>query len=109
MVRPAVFFLVLLCAMTDVDIAALAKLARLEISADEMSRLEKEIPSIISFVETIQKADVSAETKSPEHRNVMRADENPHESGVYTERLLKAAPAQKDNRVLVKQVVSRKK
>src|SRR3989344_8992593 len=92
-----------------VDIAALAKLARLEISADELAKLEKEIPDILRFVETIQKAATGKEEKSPEHRNVMRADENPHESGKYTKALLDAAPARAGNRIAVKQVISPKK
>ena len=91
-----------------VDVKALAELARLEVTDAELAKLEQEIPEILKFVETIQSANVSAEVKAPELRNVMRADENPHETGEYTERLLRAAPAQKDNRVVVKQVVSRK-
>jgi len=92
-----------------VDVVALAKLARLEVSDAELAKLEKEIPDILAFVETIQKAPVSKEVKAPALRNVMRADENPHESGVYTETLLKAAPTSEDNRIVVKQVISRKK
>jgi aspartyl/glutamyl-tRNA(Asn/Gln) amidotransferase C subunit len=92
----------------DVDIKALAKLARLELSAEETVKLEKEIPDILKFVETIQSADVPEEVKAPELRNVVRADENPHETGIYTERLVEAAPAHEGNRVVVKQVVSRK-
>ena len=92
-----------------VDIAALAKLARLEISDDEMTRLEKEIPAILHFVETIQKASTGKETNTPALRNVMRPDENPHEGGKYTKRLLDAAPARQGNRIAVKQVVSRNK
>ena len=95
--------------MTNVDIRALAALARLEISDEEVAKLEKEIPDILGFVETIQKADVSTEATAPILRNVMRADENPHESAEYTERLLKAAPAVEKDRIAVKQVVSRKK
>ena len=96
--------------MTDkVDIAALAKLARLEVSEAEMAKLEKEIPDILHFVETIQKADTGKETNSPALRNVMRADENPIESGEFTERLLDAAPARDGDRIAVKQVISRKK
>ena len=96
--------------MSDkVDIAALAKLARLEVSDAEIAKLEKEIPDILAFVETIQKADVSTEAKTDGLRNVMRADENPHESGKYTKTLLDAAPAREGNRVAVKQVISRKK
>ena len=92
-----------------VDVAALAKLARLEVPQDELAKLEKEIPDILSFVETIQKANVPAETKLPGLRNVMRADENPHESGAYTKKLLEAAPARDGDRIAVKQVISRKK
>lgn len=97
--------------MTDskVDIEALAKLARLEVSKAELAKLEKEISDILAFVETIQKAKVEASAHTPELRNVMRADENPHESGAYTEKLLDAAPAREGNRIAVKQVISRKK
>lgn len=97
--------------MTDitVDVAALAKLARLEISADELGKLEKEIPAILAFVETIQKADIGKEGSAPALRNVVRADENPHESGEYTEKLLGAAPARTGNRIAVKQVISRER
>ncbi len=91
-----------------VDVKALAQLARLEVAEEELATLEKEIPDILQFVETIQ--NVAGEVKStvPELRNVVRADENPHESGIYTKKLLDAAPAHKDNRIIVKQVVSRK-
>jgi len=96
--------------MTDtVDIAVLAKLARLEVGEKELAKLEKEIPNILAFVETIQKANVPSATTSPALHNVMRADENPHESGKYTEKLLEAAPARVGNRVAVKQVLSRTK
>ena len=96
-------------ASNGVNIAALARLARIEVSDTEISKLEKEIPDILAFVEIIQKADVSTEAKTDGLRNVMRADENPHESGKYTKTLLDAAPARMGNRVAVKQVVSRKK
>lgn len=93
-----------------VDIAALAKLARLEVSEAELAKLEQEIPAILHFVDTIQKANADAHpsTGSGLH-NVMRADENPHESGKYTKVLLDAAPAREGDRVAVKQVVSRSK
>lgn len=92
-----------------VDVAALAKLARLEVSDEELAKLEKEIPSILAFVETIQRASVGAEHKGEGLRNVMRADENPHESGIYTEKLLNAAPVREGDRIAVKQVLTRKK
>lgn len=94
--------------MIDVDIAALAKLARLEVGAEEMAQLENELPSILAFVDTIQKANPSIEVSVPTLRNVLRADEHPHESGAYTEALLAAAPAREGDRIVVKQVISRK-
>jgi|SRR3989344_941649 len=93
----------------QVDVSALAKLARLEVSDEEVARLEKEIPDILAFVEVIQKAHTGKEAEAPALRNVMRADENPHESGMYTEKLLAAAPAREGNRIAVKQVLSRNK
>lgn len=95
----------------NVDVAALAKLARLEISAGELVKLEKEIPSILAFIDTIQSASAKSSGMPKEAGlvNVMRMDENPHESGTYTEKLLSAAPVREGDRIAVKQVISRKK
>ncbi len=90
-----------------VDIATLAKLARLEVSESEAASLEKELPGILAFVETIQNAPVS-DDRITDHRNVLRKDENPHEGGMYSEDLLNAAPAREGDRIAVKQVISRK-
>jgi aspartyl-tRNA(Asn)/glutamyl-tRNA(Gln) amidotransferase subunit C len=91
-----------------VDVRALAQLARLEISDEEVAKLEKELPNILAFVEQVQKA--SAEAPAEEHalRNVMREDADPHESGLYTRKLLDAAPAQEKDQVVVKQVLRQK-
>jgi aspartyl/glutamyl-tRNA(Asn/Gln) amidotransferase C subunit len=90
-----------------VDVAALAKLAKLEVAADELARLKKEIPAILGFVETIQAVAAEATHESPAHCNVMRKDADPHESGLHTRVLLDAAPAQKDDQIAVKQVLSK--
>lgn len=94
--------------MGKVDIKGLAMLARLEVSDDELARLEREIPDILKFVETIQAVSGKDTAPSPSLINVMRADENSHEGGMYTEALLKAAPASAQNRIVVKQVLTRK-
>ena len=95
--------------MTNVDIRALASLARLDVSDAEIAKLEGELPAIIGFVEEIQNAATTKEASVPKLRNVVRADESPHESGMYTETLLSAAPNREGDRIAVKQVVSRKK
>lgn len=91
-----------------VDVRALAQLARMEVADAELEKLEKELPAILSFVETIQKAGISKIERKPLLCNVMREDTEPHESGIYTEKILAQAPAQKDGRLVVKQVISRK-
>ena len=91
----------------NVDVRALATLARLEVSDEELSKLESQIPDILSFVETIQKVSAEAPAAGPALTNVMREDANPHESGIYTEELLSAAPSRRGNYVAVKQVLSK--
>lgn len=92
-----------------VDVRALAALARIEVSDAELETLEREVPGILAFVETIQSVEVSKTEHNPTLRNVMREDREPHESGIYTEKLLEQAPVRKEDRVVVKQVISRKK
>ena len=95
-------------AMPKVDIRALAQLGRVDLSDEEVSKLESEIPSILAFVEKIQQADVSGVSLDTTLRNVTRADDNAHETGQYTEILLAEAPEREGDRIAVKQVVTRK-
>lgn len=92
-----------------VDVAALAKLARLEVSAEELTKLEAQIPQILDFVESIQGVVVEADAHDDAVRNVLRADENPYPAGEFSERLLAGAPARSGDFIAVKQVISRKK
>jgi aspartyl/glutamyl-tRNA(Asn/Gln) amidotransferase C subunit len=92
----------------SIDVKMLAQLARLEVSESEVKDLEKELPGILAFVETIQQVDVSGDIHGNDPRTVMREDMNPHEGGIYTEALLSAAPGRTKDHIVVKQVVSRK-
>lgn len=91
-----------------VDVKTLAELARLDVSASELERLEKQLPDILEFVRAIESAPTEGVTETPVLENVMRNDENPHESGIHTVELLSAAPQAKNGRVVVKQVISRR-
>lgn len=94
----------------DINIAALASLARLEVGDDELVTLASELPKILEFVEIIGRANESiADRTLPALRNVMRIDGPSHESGVHTHALLDAAPVVSDGYVEVKQVISRKR
>ena len=93
----------------SVNVKALADLARLEVQGDELERLEKQLPEILTFVQAIESAPTEGVEDVPVIKNVMRDDANAHESGLHTEELLKAAPQARNGRVVVRQVISRKK
>lgn len=96
-----------------VDVKALAEMTRMEVSDAELAKLEQEIPAILAFVDTIQSVSdselLALRSLGEVVRNVTRPDENPHETGLYTDDLLAGAPAREGNRIAVKQVISRKK
>ena len=88
------------------NIAALAALARIDIDEAEMKKLEAEIPMILSFAAKVQEvAGTAMVDTNPPHKNVMREDGNPHETGLYTEALLSAAPEREKGYVSVVQVL----
>lgn len=93
----------------EIDVQLLADMSRMDVTQAELEKLEKEIPDILAFVEAIQAVDVSGAEADTTIRNVTRPDTGAHEGGIYTERLIAAAPASEGNRILVKQVVSRGK
>lgn len=88
------------------DVEHLAGLARIAISDSEKELLRHDLEDILAYVSQVKEVgyDVGA-PEAGELRNVMRADGNPHESGMFTEDLLSAAPTREDNRVFVKKIL----
>lgn len=88
------------------DIEKLSELARIEMSQEEKEKILKDMDSILGFVNQIQEADVDiTEREAGEIRNIMRKDENPHESGEYTEDILKEAPKVRNEYIEVKKIL----
>lgn len=88
------------------DVEHLAGLARIAVSDEEKKILQHDLEEILAYVSQV--TEVVAEVGEPtagELRNVMRADSEPHESGVFTEDLLKQAPSREGNRVFVKKIL----
>lgn len=88
------------------DVEHLAGLARIEVSDSEKDLLRHDLEEILAYVSQVTK--VTAEIGVPEAgelRNVMRADAEPHESGMFTEIILSGAPVREGNRVLVKKIM----
>jgi len=88
------------------DIEKLADLARIEMSQEEKTKILGDMDSILGFIDQIQEAKVDiTERQAGLVRNIMREDENPHESGIYTEDILREVPKVRDGYVEVKKIL----
>ncbi|MBI5798781.1 MAG: Asp-tRNA(Asn)/Glu-tRNA(Gln) amidotransferase subunit GatC [Candidatus Yonathbacteria bacterium] len=88
------------------DVEHLAGLARIAVSDSEKEVLRHDLEEILAYVSQV--TEVTAELSAPtagELRNVMRADENPHEAGIFTEDILNQAPSREGNRISVKKIL----
>jgi aspartyl-tRNA(Asn)/glutamyl-tRNA(Gln) amidotransferase subunit C len=89
------------------DVEKLADLARIKLSEGEVSELQKELDTILSYVSEIQGVSVpDKEDFLDDHRNILREDKEPHESGVFTEVLLSQAPNREGDYIKVKKILS---
>ncbi|MDB5266607.1 MAG: glutamyl-tRNA(Gln) and/or aspartyl-tRNA(Asn) amidotransferase subunit [Parcubacteria group bacterium] len=93
--------------MNREEVLKLSTLVRIEISDSEAENLAKEFDSILGYVGEVKKAHAKAgsDKEKPALRNVMREDTNPHESGIYTEAILKEAPAREGDYIKVKKIL----
>ena len=88
------------------DIKKLAALARISLPPEEEEELARDVTSIVGYISLISEA--LGEHVGPEAeklRNVMREDIASHESSVYTEALLEAAPKREGNFIKVKKIL----
>lgn len=104
------------------DVEKLAALARITIPENEMEKVRTDIDAILAYVDQIKEAndlaagnsdgDKDAAALAGLHnyasvvKNVMREDGEPHESGKYTEALLKSAPKTSDGYIEVKKILN---
>ena len=94
-------------------VLALAKLARVEISDLEAESLSRDFDAILGYVSEIKSVatlDLSQPSSNLEEDkcgvyNVLRDDTNPHESGIYTEKILNEAPDKEDDYIRVKKIL----
>ena len=93
--------------ITVKEIEKLAALSRIKLGDDEKEGLRKDIDAILGYVGEIQKVSsvTGLEKKAGTLRNVMREDTSPHESGIFTEDIIKQAPAREGNYVKVKKIL----
>jgi len=96
--------------MNKEKVLNLAKLARIEIGDNEVENLTREFDAILGYVgevKEVEKFNKLDKFNKEEYliRNVMRDDASPHESGIYTEKILEQAPAREGNYIKVKRIL----
>ena len=98
--------------ITTEEIEKLATLSRLALSPKEKERMRSEFDPILAYIGAIQ--TISATSVERTHsliatHNVMREDAppagGPHESGIFTETLVSAAPRREGNYLKVKKIL----
>jgi aspartyl-tRNA(Asn)/glutamyl-tRNA(Gln) amidotransferase subunit C len=90
------------------DVKHIAKLARLGLSTDELSKIGKELSSIFDFFNELEQIDVS-DVKPTSHpyllENVTREDVAKKQSPETIDKLKESAPETKNRYVKVKAVL----
>ena len=87
------------------DVEKLAELARLELSTEEKNGLLQDMQGILTYVSQVENAPKSDISEEFTQRNIMREDENPHGSGIYTEAIIAQMPDSKDGFLKVKKIL----
>ena len=92
--------------ISEEDVKKLASLARIKLTPEEETKYAKDMESILGYVSQVTKAGKNkTEQVVSTHRNIFRDDNNPHESGIHSEELLKSAPHREQDYVKVKKIL----
>jgi aspartyl/glutamyl-tRNA(Asn/Gln) amidotransferase C subunit len=93
------------------DVQNIAKLARLGLSEKEIEKFQKDLSSILDYIETLKQANVSgveptfhASEDYLDKKNIMREDQAESESEQVVDKLIEAAPDKKERHIKVKAV-----
>jgi aspartyl-tRNA(Asn)/glutamyl-tRNA(Gln) amidotransferase subunit C len=90
------------------DVAHLATLARIQLSEDELTTLQGELSSIVSYVSTVTDIAGDAADTAPSlgaRHNVFRSDVVTNEPDEYTEVLLAELPHKEGRYMKVKKIL----
>jgi len=93
--------------ITKEDVQHIAKLARLSLTEKEIRKFQKELSSILDYIEKLKEVDISKTeptSHSIEVKNVTRSDEEKEKLKTKKEKLLELAPETKDGYLKVKSI-----
>lgn len=91
------------------EVKHIAKLARLELSAREIEKYQKELSSILDYIEKLKEVDVSKiepTSHALDIENVTREDKiESQKSKIKDQNLVEMAPDKKNNYIKVKSIL----
>jgi aspartyl-tRNA(Asn)/glutamyl-tRNA(Gln) amidotransferase subunit C len=93
--------------LTRDDVLQLARLARLDLTDEEVEAFKKELSAILEYVAQLDKADVAGlepTTQVTGLKNVMRKDEV-QDYGISRDDLLRLAPKTQDGQIKVNRMI----
>lgn len=92
------------------EVQKLAELSRLQVSAEEVERLQKDISSVLDYVAQVSKVESAAAQEVPLNHNVLRED-TPYGEGSLMlgkrEALLKAFPEREGDYNVVRKIIQK--
>ncbi len=94
------------------EVQRIAALARLELGENELEKYQKELSSILGYVEKLGEVSVNGvePTSHPGGlKNIFREDKESDKNEDVAERMLNSAPDKKDGYVKVKSILKRSK
>lgn len=94
--------------MDKAKVLDLAKLARIDLGDEEAENLTREFDAILGYVGEVKAVAISEYPNKLENvgvSNVMREDKEPHESGLYSKKILEQAPAREGDYIKVKKIL----
>ncbi|MDR3547757.1 MAG: Asp-tRNA(Asn)/Glu-tRNA(Gln) amidotransferase subunit GatB [Candidatus Pacebacteria bacterium] len=84
----------------------LAALARISVPDSELAAFSGEFDAILKYVGQLDELEVKKGEPIVPYTNIFRADENPHEPGMYTEKIVEQFPVREGDLLSVKQIIS---
>jgi aspartyl-tRNA(Asn)/glutamyl-tRNA(Gln) amidotransferase subunit C len=91
--------------MNSEEIKKLGFLARMEVSDEDAEVFADDIANILEYVKQVEEVDTHDIEVSFALKNVMREDDNPYESGIFTEDILAQAPDTENGFIKVKKIL----
>lgn len=87
------------------DVKNLADLARIEITEAETKDLAWDFAAILAYVDQVNQVQLPEVSEKPLQVNVTHADENPTDSGTYSEKMIAGAPDAQDGFYKVQKIL----